>query len=149
MGLEMAVGFLIAWAVGKARRAGRQLDGVADQVVDAASARLRDVMLRKLGTDSAVQRLQVEAAESATISDRTRDRVTLALEEAVEEDREFAAELESAMADVEKSGVASAISYVTEVSGTATAAGGGIAIGAVGRDVNLGQVSGPRLPDRE
>jgi hypothetical protein len=74
MGLEVAVGFLIAWAVGKARRAGKQLDGVADQVVDASAVRLRDVLLRKLGGDSAVQRLQLEAAEGGDVSDRTKQR---------------------------------------------------------------------------
>ncbi|MGW5715332.1 hypothetical protein ACWEVP_04135 [Amycolatopsis sp. NPDC003865] len=145
MGLEVAVGFLIAWAVGKARRVGKQLDGVADQVMDASAVRLRDILVRKLGTDSAVQRLQLEAAESPEISERTLQRVTLALEEAVVQDGEFAAELESALAEVSDS---DGTPQTMAVSGSAVAHGGGIAIGAVGRDVHLGQAPDPQGPDR-
>jgi hypothetical protein len=149
MGLEVAVGFLIAWVVGKARRAGKQLDGVADQMVDASAVRLRDVLLRKLGGDSSVQRLQLEAAETGEVSDRTRQRVTLALEDAVEQDTQFAAELESALAEAEKNGALVATSGGTVVSGTANAtAPGSVAIGAVGRDANLGQAPDPHRPDR-
>ncbi len=147
MGLEVVVGFLIAWAVGKVRRAGQQLDGVADQVVDASAERLRDVVLRKLGTDSAVERLQVEASQPDGVSDRTQQWVTLALEEAVEQDTDFAAELKSALAEAEKNGVV-AMSGGTVVSGPVTASGHGIAIGAVARDANIKQAPDPRQPDR-
>src|SRR5689334_15664251 len=140
MGLEVVVGFLIAWAVGKARRAGKELDGVADQVVDASAVRLRDVVLRKLGGDSAVQRLELEAAETGEISDRTQQRVTLALEDAVEQDAQFADELKGALAEAERNGGLVATSGGTVVSGTANASGtGSVAIGAVGRDANLRQ----------
>lgn len=149
MGLEVAVGFLIAWAVGKARRAGKQLDGVADQVVDASAARLRDVLLRKLGSDSAVRQLQLEAGESEQVSDRTKRRVTLALEDAMEQDAQFAAELTSALAEAEKHGSLVATHGGTVVHGTATASGqGSTAIGAVGRDVTVGQAPDPHQPDR-
>jgi hypothetical protein len=148
MGLEVAVGFLIAWAVGKARRAGKQLDGVADEVVDASAGRLRDVLMRKLGKDSAVERLRREAARPEGVSDRTTQRVRLALEDAVEHDRGFAAELESALAEAAENGGLVATSGGTAVSGTATASGGGIAIGAVGRDANIGQPPDPHRPDR-
>jgi hypothetical protein len=37
MGPEVAVGMLIAWVIAKARQAGKQFNGVADQVVDAAA----------------------------------------------------------------------------------------------------------------
>jgi hypothetical protein len=149
MGLEVAVGFLIAWAIGKARRAGKQLDGVADQIVDASAARLRDVLLRKLGNDSAMQRLQLEAVETGRVSDRTQQRITLALEDAVEQDTEFANELTSALAQAEKNGALVATSGGTVISGTATATGqGSVAIGAVGRDANMGQAPDPHRPDR-
>lgn len=149
MGLDVAVGFLIAWAVGKVRRVGKQLDRVADEVVDASAVRLRDVLLRKLGKDSAVQRLQLEAAEIGEVSDRTRQRVTLALEEAVEQDKQFAAELTSALVQAEKNGALVATSGGTVISGTATATGlCTVAIGAVGRDANLGQAPDPHRPDR-
>jgi hypothetical protein len=149
MGLEVAVGFLIAWAVGKARRAGKQLDGVADQVVDASAVRLRDVLLRKLGGDSAVQRLQLEAAETGQVSDRTQQRVTLALEDAVDQDSQFADELKVALAEAEKNGGLVATTGGTVISGTANATGtSSVAIGAVGRDANVGQAPDPHRPDR-
>jgi hypothetical protein len=149
MGLEVAVGFLIAWAIGKARRAGKQLDGVADQVVDASAVRLRDVLLRKLGGDSAVQRLQLEATETGEVSDRTQQRVTLALQDAADQDEQFADELRDALAQAEKNGALVATSGGTVISGTANATGtGNIAIGAVGRDANLGRTPDPHRPDR-
>jgi hypothetical protein len=149
MGLEVVVGFLIAWAAGKARRAGKQLDGVADQVVDASAVRLRDVLLRKLGGDSAVQRLQVEAAETGEVSDRTQQRVTLALEDAVDQDPQFADELKEALAEAEKNGGLVATTGGTVISGTATATGTrSVAIGTVGRDANLGHTPDPHRPDR-
>jgi hypothetical protein len=149
MGLEVVVGFLIAWAVGKARRAGQRFDGVADQVVDASAVRLRDVLLRKLGGDSAVQRLELEAAETGEVSERTQQRVTLALQDAVEQDTQFATELQDALTHAEKSGAVIATSGGTVTNGTATATGQrSIAIGAVGRDASLGQAPDPHQPDR-
>jgi hypothetical protein len=97
MGLEVAVGILIAWVVSKARRAGKQFDGVADQVLDATAIRVKDLLLTKLGADSAVHQLQLEAAEKGEVSDRTRKRVEMALDEAVEQDSDFATELKSAL----------------------------------------------------
>lgn len=41
MGLEVALGVLIAWLVSKARRAAQGFDGVADEAVDASVARVR------------------------------------------------------------------------------------------------------------
>ncbi|OXM50291.1 chromosome partitioning protein [Amycolatopsis thailandensis] len=145
MGLEVAVGFLIAWAAGKVRRAGSQLDGVADAVVDASAVRLRDVLLRKLGGDSAVKRLQLEAGETGDVSDLTRQRVNLAIEDAVEQDPQFATELKAAIAEAAKDDDFVATYGTTTVTGTAHAhATGSIAIGAVGRDANLGQAPDPR-----
>ncbi|MER7859693.1 hypothetical protein ABTX61_11350 [Amycolatopsis japonica] len=149
MGLEVVVGFLIAWAVGKARRAGKRVDGVTDQVIDATAARLRDVLLNKLGGDSAIQTLQLEADESGEVSDLTQQRVTLAIEDAVKRDTQFASELRSALAEAEKGGSLLAASAEQAVSGSATATGsGGVAIGIVGRDATFGNNPDPRGPDR-
>ncbi|MFI9453536.1 hypothetical protein [Amycolatopsis sp. NPDC052450] len=147
MGLEVVVGFLIAWAVGKARRAGQQLDGVADQVVDASAARLRDVVLRKLGADSAFERLQLEAGQPEGVSERTTQRVTLALEDAVEQDADFATDLKAAIAEAKKSGAVASFGG-TVVNGPVTASGHGIAIGAVGRDANMRPAPDPRHPEQ-
>ncbi|UMP00031.1 hypothetical protein [Amycolatopsis sp. EV170708-02-1] len=147
MGLEVVVGFLIAWAAGKAQRVGKQLDGVADQVVDASAERLRNVVMRKLGADPAVERLRLEAGQPGGVGDRTQQRVMLALEDAVEQDTDFATELKTALAEAEKNGVVTT-SGGTVVSGAVTASGHGVAIGAVGRDANLGQAPDPYWPDR-
>ncbi|RSN31365.1 chromosome partitioning protein [Amycolatopsis sp. WAC 04169] len=147
MGLEVVVGFLIAWAVGKARRAGQQLDGVADQVVDASAARLRDVVLRKLGADSAFERLRLEAGQPEGVSERTTQRVTLALEDAAEQDADFATDLKAALAEAERSGAIASVGG-TVVSGPVTASGHGIAIGSVGGNANVWQPPGPHNPER-
>ncbi|HET6710354.1 hypothetical protein [Amycolatopsis sp.] len=147
VGVEIVIGALIAWAVGKARRAGKALDGIADEVVDAGAAKVRDVVLAKLGDDSAVQKLAVEAAETGEVSERTRTRVALAVEDAADEDEQFAAALEAALAEANRSGGV-VICGGTTVSGTATAHDQGIAIGTVGHDVHFGQPRDPQAPDR-
>ncbi|WP_206786660.1 hypothetical protein [Amycolatopsis sp. MtRt-6] len=148
VGVEIVIGALIAWAVGKARRAGKALDGIADEVVDAGAAKVRDVVLAKLGDDSAVQKLAAEAAETGEVSERTRTRVALAVEDAADEDERFAAALEAALAEASRPGGVVATDGGTAVSGTAHAHDQGIAIGAVGRDVHFGQPRDPQAPDR-
>jgi hypothetical protein len=49
-----------------------------------------------------MQRLQVEAAESGEVSERTRQRVELALPDAVEQDGSFAEELRTAVAEAQQ-----------------------------------------------
>jgi hypothetical protein len=127
--LEVAIGFVIAWVVGKARRAGQHLDGLADDVVDAGAIRVRELVLTKLDGDSAVRRMEVEAAETGKVSDRTRQRLELALEEATEEDEKFAAELSEALTQAREPRKDNSVA----VTGTATATGpGGSAVGAIG-----------------
>jgi hypothetical protein len=70
-GVEVAVGFLVTWVLGRASRAARRADAVADQVVDTGVDKLGRLILDKLGTDPAVERLQVEAGEQGRVSDRT------------------------------------------------------------------------------
>lgn len=96
-GLEVAVGFLVAWFVRKAGHAGKHLDAMADEVLDAQLDRLHEVVVRKLGNDSALEQLQLEAAKG-DVGTRTQARVRLALEEAAEQDKTFAADLDAALA---------------------------------------------------
>lgn len=93
-GLEVAVGFLVAWF---ARKAGKRLDGMADEVMDAQLDRLHAVVMRKLGGDSALKQLESEAVDAGEVGTRTQARVRLALEEAVEQDPAFAADLEAVL----------------------------------------------------
>jgi hypothetical protein len=98
VGLEVAVGFLIGWFARKAGRAGKRLDGMADEVSDALLDKLHDVVMGKLGGDSALAQLEAEVAETGEAGTRTQTRVRLALEEAAEQDKAFAADLDGALA---------------------------------------------------
>ncbi|WP_146060343.1 chromosome partitioning protein [Amycolatopsis sp. CA-128772] len=153
MGIEVVLVALVAWAVGKARRAGKQLDGVVDEVIDAGAARardkVRDVVLGKLESDSAVQKLKSEVVETGQVSERTRRRVVDAVENAAEEDERFAAQLRAVIDEAQKHPTLMVLHNETAVSGTATASGQGtIAIGAVGRDANVQQPPDPQRPGR-
>jgi hypothetical protein len=97
-GLEVAVGFLVAWFVRKAGHAAKRLDAMADEVMDAQLDRLHEVVIGKLGNDSALEQLQLEAATTGEVGTRTQARVRLALEEAAEQDKTFAADLEAVLA---------------------------------------------------
>ena len=50
-GLEIVVGYLIAWAVRKARRVGGRLDDDVDLVMDAELNQIHDLVAEKLGLD--------------------------------------------------------------------------------------------------
>lgn len=135
-GLEVAVGFLVAWF---ARKAGRRVDAIATEVVYAQLDRLHEVVTRKLGGDSALQQLQLEAAETGEVGTRTQTRVRLALEEAAEQDPAFAADLEDAVTKLRTGDHGIAI-------GRDVRADSGIAITMTGGTVNLGQPPDPPGP---
>lgn len=88
-GIEVVVGFLAAWAVRKARRVGDQADAEVDRVLDTAMDRLHETVSRRLEGDPALRRLELEASEGID-NPRTRQRVELALDEAAEQDTQFA-----------------------------------------------------------
>lgn len=103
MGVELAVGYLIAWAVGKARRVAGRVDAEVDAALDAGMDRLHEVVLARLGADPALEQAVTEAAsgDPEAVSDRTRAQLNLALEEAAEQDPAFASALDEAVANVE------------------------------------------------
>ncbi|MER6590228.1 hypothetical protein [Micromonospora chalcea] len=105
-GLELVVGYLAAWAWHKARRVKDHADAAVDEALDAGIERLRHVVLSKLKDDPALVQLEREAGDSAegssvVVSDRTRKRVVLAIEEGVETDHEFGTRVWRALAEVE------------------------------------------------
>jgi len=53
-GIEVAVGFLIAWFARKAGRAGKKIDGMTDEAIDAGLDRLGSLVTRTLGNDTAL-----------------------------------------------------------------------------------------------
>ncbi|MFG2951818.1 hypothetical protein [Streptomyces adustus] len=90
-GMEIAVGYVFAWALRKAGRVAARLDGETDRAIDAGMDRLHEVVGAKLGQDPALEKAVEEAAEgSDELTDRTRRRLTDSLEEAAEHDPDFA-----------------------------------------------------------
>jgi hypothetical protein len=96
-GVEVAVGFLIAWVARKAGRVGKRADAIVDDALQIGLDRVHEVVIGKLGGDPALRRLEIEAAEPGEVTDRTRTRVQLALEDAVEQDPGFADLLQAAI----------------------------------------------------
>ncbi|WP_369265233.1 hypothetical protein [Streptomyces sp. R35] len=106
-GVELAVGYVIAWAVRKARRVAGRADGAVDQALDAGVDRLHDVVVTRLGADPALEQALTEAGSGQDgPTERTRTRLRLALEEQAEQDPGFAAALEKAVAEVEAAAAA-------------------------------------------
>ncbi|MFF4922523.1 hypothetical protein ACFY4B_18250 [Kitasatospora sp. NPDC001261] len=120
-GIEIAVGYVFAWAVRKAKRVAGRADGEVDRTLDTAMDRLHDLVGRKLGEDSALRKLAEEAAAGQDEpSDRTRRRVHDALDEAVEEDPGFAAALDSAVKELQS---------LSRTVGGVAAGDGGVSVG--------------------
>jgi hypothetical protein len=143
-GLEVVVGFLVAWVVRKARRVGGQADAVVDEVLDASMNRLHKVVTAKLGTDPALELLEFEAAETGEVGTRTQARVRMSLEEAVESDPSFAQELTAAVREAQvASGQAVAGDHAVAING-GVHGGAGITIGGV----TGGSVTLPSRPER-
>jgi hypothetical protein len=97
MGLEVIIGALVAWAIAKGRRMGREADEIVDDVIDAGMGKVHDVVMSKLSGDPALAKLEIEAAASGEVLPRTRQRAELAIADAIEEDPEFANELRAAL----------------------------------------------------
>lgn len=93
VGVDVVAGYLIAWAVSKARRVGGRLDQDVDEIMDAGLDRLHDAVEARLGPDRALGALELEAAEGEVTS-RTRERAEAMLATAAGHDPEFAAELD-------------------------------------------------------
>ena len=149
IGLEVLVGYLIAWGMRKARRAGTRLDADVDEVMDAGLDRLHEMIAAKLGDDPAVAKLELEAA-TGEVSERTRRRVLDALTDAAEGDEEFRGALETLLAELDPAGRPMVVAAGGERS---VAVGGDAVVWAEGGSVaglNVGNVSipGPSDPTR-
>jgi hypothetical protein len=118
-GVEIAVGYVCAYLVRKARRAGQQADAEVDRVVDAGMEHVHDLVSGALGEDRALG-LAEEQAQAGEVSERTQQRLVLAVDEAAEDDTEFARALREAVEQVQEA---------ARASGAVVASGDGIAIG--------------------
>lgn len=101
-GVEIAAGYVFAWAMRKARRVTGRADAELDRALDVGMDRLHEVVSAKLGQDPALERA-VEEAESGReeLTERTRRRLTDALEDATERDTGFAEALRQAVSEIE------------------------------------------------
>ncbi|WP_217245874.1 hypothetical protein [Streptomyces sp. AC602_WCS936] len=153
MGVEIAVGYVFAWLVAKGRRVAGRADAEIDRGLDSGMDRLHDLVSRKLGQDSALERAREEAETGQTeISERTRRRLVDSLTDAAERDEAFAEALEKVIADLEAeagsgSGSVSATSGGLAVGGKVDvrAEGGSVAALRMG-NVTLGSSPNPRQP---
>ncbi|GAA3623785.1 hypothetical protein GCM10022419_131810 [Nonomuraea rosea] len=97
MGLELLIGYAVAYLVRKWKRVAGRADAEVDHALDSGMDRLHEVVRAKLGEDPALVRLEREAARGVE-SERSVQRVQLAIADAAEDDTTFAAQLEQAVA---------------------------------------------------
>ncbi|MFK4223424.1 hypothetical protein [Streptomyces sp. NPDC019890] len=120
-GVEIAIGYVFAWAVRKARRVAGRADAEVDLALDGAMDRVHGVVVRRLGDDAELERLEAEAAAGQDEpSALTRHRVGQVVSAAVEEDPGFARELEAAV---------TAVQEAARAAGSAVAGSYGLAVG--------------------
>lgn len=153
-------GYVIAWAVRKARRVAGRLDNEADAVVDVGLDRLHALVAARLAGHPVMAEMLDEAEHAAVgdgkVSEATRQQVELALRAAAREDEAFgqaATELAAWLADVRRA----AVSQVSRRERTALLTGnaraeadrGGIAFGQVAGDVQIArEAASPLQPGR-
>ncbi|MFF4509269.1 hypothetical protein [Streptomyces sp. NPDC001401] len=139
-GIEVAVGYVCAYLVRKARRAAGKADAEVDRLVDAATEKVHDVVSRALGDDPALQRAGAEAAtETGEVSVLTRRRVADALTAAAQDDADLAAALDAAVREAQSA---------VQAAGGAVASDEGVAIaGNVSNRADRGSVAAQRVGD--
>ncbi|MFE6870096.1 hypothetical protein ACFVFS_26510 [Kitasatospora sp. NPDC057692] len=118
-GAEIAVGYVFAWLVRKARLLAGRADTEVDQALGAGMDRLHELVAGALGQDPALERA-AEEAEQGELSARTRRRLTDSLEDAAERNPDFSgrlAELVEALRGLD-GGRAAAASVTNTISGS-------------------------------
>lgn len=88
----VVTGYVIAWAVRKARRIGGRLDVETDAAIDASLDRLHEVVEAKLRGYPVLAELVAETAAdngSGEVSDLTRQQIELAVQAAAQKDDAF------------------------------------------------------------
>ena len=133
-GVEIAVGYVFAYLVRKARRIAGSADAEVDRVLDSGIERLHGLVGTKLGPDPALRVAQEEAASTGELSERTQRRLVDALEEATERDAGFAQGLKQAVAAIQAAGPVDIARYT----GAAKASDGGRASTGVVRPGGAG-----------
>lgn len=150
----VVAGYVIAWAVRKARRIGGRLDAEADAVIDGGLDRLHEVVAARLGGHPVLAELVEEAEQAGEVSELTRQQMELALEAAARRDEVFGRAVTELVAGLREAEQARGLvapgpgSAVFTGDARAVARDGGIAIGQAG-NVYLGREPGdPPGPGR-
>ncbi|WP_404867774.1 hypothetical protein ACI1MP_04580 [Kitasatospora griseola] len=140
-GVEIAVGYVFAWAVRKARLVAGRADGEVDRVLETGMDRVHDLVTTKLGQDPALTKAVAEAgAETAVLSANTRQWLALSLNDRAEQDPQFAAALLAAVQAVQNAERSAGVS----ASGDGIAVGGPVTINATGAgSVAAMRIDGP------
>ena len=140
----VVTGYLIAWAVSKARRVA---DGLVDPSIDAGLGKLHAAVAAKLGAHPALDDLTEEAAtDESEVSELTRQQVELAVTAAALKDNEFGQAVTEVVGQLRAAEQASGISVVSGAGSAvftgdahAQASGDGIAFGQVAGNVHMGR----------
>lgn len=139
IGLELLAAYATGYLVRKARRVPE--DANVDQLLDAGVDALYELVAGVLGDEPSLVKLQQEGTVGIE-SERTRQRVKLAIEDAADADPEFAAELERVVADLRASDPHVAASgdgnVVAGHDVNISATGGGVAAGVIDGSVMQG-----------
>jgi len=151
----LITGYLIAWAVGKAKLVAGRLDTELDSVLNAGMDQLHQVVASRLGLDPALVELSKEAQTTGVVSSLTRQRVELSLEAAAAKDASFA-EAVTALLDQLQAATHAGLALASGPGSTAIAgnvdirAETGSAAALHMRDVQLGVTPrpDPHQPDR-
>jgi hypothetical protein len=155
VGAEIVVGYVFAWAVRKARRVGtradEQVDAALEAGVDRAGGKLHELVVGRLKHDPALARLVGEAEQGAEVpTPRTVQRVALALEDAADQDPQFAAAVDALTKQLQVAlaspSAAWALGGVLAGAQQISAESGGIAAGVINGGVRIENPSGPGLP---
>jgi len=97
--IEIAVGLLITRITGQTQPGADRVDAYANQTFELVLRAVHELVIAKLGGDPALERMHIEISGSGEVRPRTQARLVMALEDAVEDDPEFARNLERAVSD--------------------------------------------------
>ncbi|WP_107655624.1 chromosome partitioning protein [Nocardia suismassiliense] len=97
--MDVVIEMLVAWSLGRVRRAGMRVNGLTDQALDLAVDRVWNVVVGKLGADPTIGRLIAEA-RTGELSSRARAAAERSLSAAAVVDPRFAEALRQAVAGV-------------------------------------------------
>jgi hypothetical protein len=104
-GVEIAVGYVFAWLVSKARRVAGRADAEVDRALESGVDRLGELVTGRLGGDPALERAAEEAeAGQEEPSERTRRRLVDSLADAAERDGDFATALGELVRELQAGG---------------------------------------------